>query len=125
MKEKVFNFIKETFGAQPEYLWEDSPDTAAIRNKRNKKWFAAYIGNLKKSKLGLNGEGTVDILNLKCDPLFQYTLVDNIGIFKAYHMNKTHWISVLLDGTVEMERLKFLICESYSLIDKKGKKVGK
>ena len=125
MREKVFKYIKETFGAEPEYLWDGADDTAAIRNSRNKKWFAAFIGNLPKSKLGLTGEGRVDILNLKCDPVFQYTLVDNTRIFKAYHMNKTHWISVLLDGSVELEELKFLICESYSIIDRKNKKLSK
>ena len=42
--------------------------------------------------------------------------------FAAYHMSKTCWISVLLDGTVSEETLSFLIDVSFELTDKKCKK---
>ena len=37
------------------------------------------------------------------------------GILPAYQMNKEHWISVLLDGTVEKEKICDLIDISYDL----------
>jgi predicted DNA-binding protein (MmcQ/YjbR family) len=37
-------------------------------------------------------------------------------------MNKEHWISVLLDGSVSEEEITFLINMSYMLVDKKTKK---
>ena len=50
------------------------------------------------------------------------TFLQEKGIFPAYHMSKTCWISVLLDGTVSEETLSFLIDISFELTDKKCKK---
>jgi predicted DNA-binding protein (MmcQ/YjbR family) len=49
-------------------------------------------------------------------------VVNNEGVFKAYHMNKEHWISVLLDGSVSEEEIAFLINMSYTLVDKNNRK---
>ena len=119
MKETVKNFIKEQYGVSPEYLFSDSPDIAVFRNGRNRKWFGVIMGNIPKRKLGINSEERVDFINLKCDPLLSHSVVDKKGVFPAYHMNKTHWVSVLLDGTVDIEKIKSLIALSYDLIEKK------
>ncbi len=56
----------------------------------------------------------VDAMNLKIDdPFFRDTLIREEGIMPAYHMNKLHWITVLLDGTVPEERICDLIDISY------------
>lgn len=121
MENTALNYIKEVFGCEAEYLWEDD-DSAAIRNPRNKKWFAVVMHGISKRKLGLECDDKVNILNLKCDPIFSYSVVDNERIFRGYHMNKEHWISVLLDGSVPCDELFYLIDLSYNLIDKKGKR---
>ena len=41
------------------------------------------------------------------------------GILPAYHMNKEHWITVLLDGSVEKQKIYDLIEISYDLTRKK------
>lgn len=117
MTDQVLRYIEDTYGVKPEYLWKNDHN-AALRNPRTHKWFAALIHDLPIIKLGLAGEGKVDVLNLKCDPLMTYSVVDRRGCFPAYHMNKEHWISVLLDGTVPMEQLRFLIDLSFSLVDR-------
>lgn len=33
----------------------------------------------------------------------------------AYHMNKRHWISIILDGSMSEEQVFQLIAESYAL----------
>ena len=40
------------------------------------------------------------------------------GIFPGWHMNKTHWLSVVLGGTVEDEKIKFMVDMSYELTKK-------
>jgi len=50
------------------------------------------------------------------------SLLQEKGIFPAYHMSKTCWISVLLDGSVSEETLSFLIDISFELTNKKCKK---
>jgi len=124
MREKALLYIKESYSAQPEFLWAANLNNAAIRNKRTGKWFAALIGKLPKHRLGIDSCEEVDVLNLKCDPLFAFTIVDNRRIFRGYHMNKEHWISVLLDGSVSFDELKFLIDMSYAIVDKRSAKKG-
>ena len=43
----------------------------------------------------------VEVMNLKADPDLIPRLVQADGICPAWHMNKKHWISVLLDDTLE------------------------
>ncbi len=124
MEKTVLEYIKNTYGCEAEYLWEGD-DGAAIRNPHNKKWFAVLMHGISKRKLGIDCDEKVSVLNLKCDPIFSYSVVDNERIFRGYHMNKEHWISILLDGSVPQDELFYLIDLSYNLIDKKGKKIRK
>ena len=64
--------------------------------------------------MGLPYTDPVDVINLKVDDLFfRDMLIREPGITPAYHMNKQHWVSVLLDGTVPGERVFELIDMSY------------
>jgi predicted DNA-binding protein (MmcQ/YjbR family) len=71
--------------------------------------------DIPRSRLGLRGESTIDIVNLKCDPVLTGSLRMEKGIFPAYHMNKDKWISVALDGSVDDEQIKMLLDMSYEL----------
>lgn len=122
MKTEILRYIKDFYGVEVEYLWESSPENGALRNPNNKKWFAVLLGSLPKNKFGIKSHEKADVLNLKCDPLFTFTIVDNIRIFPGYHMNKEHWISVLLDGSVELEELKMLVDMSFELVNRKKNK---
>ena len=46
-------------------------------------------------------------------------MLNEKGIYPAYHMSKTHWVSVLLDGSASEDTLSFLIDVSFDLTDKK------
>lgn len=119
MKAEILEYIKDFYGVEVEYLWESTPENGALRNPNNKKWFGVILGSLPKSKLGVKSKETSDVINLKCDPVFTYAVVDNIRIFPGFHMNKEHWISVLLDGTVPIDQIKMLIDMSYELVNTK------
>lgn len=114
---RIVEYIKNKYDVSPEFLWEKNPSSAAVRNKRTGKWFGVIIGGLSKSKLGLNSDEKCEIINLKCDPLFISLTVDGKGFFRAYHMNKEKWISVLLDGTVPFEEICEIIDMSYEIIN--------
>lgn len=120
MKDKILEYIRETYNAEVEYLWASTPENGALRNPNNGKWFAVLIGNLPKYKLGVKSDETSDVLNLKCDPMLTCSFVDDKRIFKGYHMNKEHWISVLLDGSVAFDGICMLVNMSYELIEGKG-----
>ncbi len=122
MKAEILRYIKDFYGAHVEYLWESTPQNGALRNQTTKKWFGVLFGSLPKSKLGIKSDEKADVLNLKCDPIMSFAIVDNVRIFPGFHMNKEHWISVLLDGSVDLEELKTLVDISYEMVDRRGKK---
>jgi len=119
---QVIQSIRNNYGAEAEYPFLTSPQTAVFRNGRTGKWFAVLLGSLPKRCLGLAEDGEADVLNLKCDPIMTFSLIDHQRIFRAYHMNKEHWISVCLDSDIGMEELSFLIDVSYGLVDKRKKR---
>ncbi|MBQ8143575.1 MAG: MmcQ/YjbR family DNA-binding protein [Butyricicoccus sp.] len=121
---QIVEHIREWYGVGPEFLWAKNPNNAAIRHPNNKKWFAALLLSLPRKLLGLAGEGTVDVIDLKCDPLMIGSVIDGARILPGYHMNKEHWITVLLDGSVPPEEIFPLIALSFDLIDQKKKKRG-
>lgn len=114
-------FIYETYGTSPEYPWEKSPDYFVFRHNDNRKWFALVM-NISKDKLGLQENDSINIMNLKCDPLMIGSLQNETGIYPAYHMNKANWITIALDGSASDEKIKFLLDMSYTLTAKKQKK---
>ena len=114
----IFDYAYNTYGTKPEYLWEKTPDCAVLRHTSNQKWYAVIL-DVQKSRLGLEGEGIVDVLDLKCDPIMIGSLVEKNGYMRAYHMNKEKWITVILDGTVPSEEIFGLIDLSFELTDVK------
>ncbi len=123
-KSELFAYIKEKFDTAPEYPFAKFKDTAIFRHQGNRKWFAATI-QVSREKLGLSGEGDCEVVDLKCDPVLSYTFRGLPGILPGYHMNKEHWISVLLDGTVENEMVWSLVDLSYDLTAPKRNKKTK
>jgi predicted DNA-binding protein (MmcQ/YjbR family) len=83
--------------------------------------------DVSPEKLGLpgdEGDSVVTAINLKVDdPIFRDMIIQEDGIMPAYHMNKQHWITVLLDGTVPEDRVYELLEMSYLATAPKAKKV--
>ncbi|WP_294681270.1 MmcQ/YjbR family DNA-binding protein [uncultured Gemella sp.] len=92
------------------------PDILAFVNEKNK-WYA-LLSDVEYNKLNKNTDITtkVKILNLKYPTDNILDIIDNKNIFPAYHMNKKHWISIVLDKNIKLETIKELIDISYSLV---------
>ena len=105
---------EEQYGDRPEYLWRTSPHNAVLRHPENRKWYAVLM-QVSREKLGLAGAGPVDIVDLKCDPALAGSLRLAPGILPGYHMYKGNWITLVLDGSVEEETVRFLLDRSHSL----------
>jgi len=119
LEAEITNYTYTEYAVKAEHPWEKTPGNAVFRCRGNGKWFAVLIKDVKMRSLSIDGDGAVDVLNLKCDP--RMSVVDHVGVFPAYHMNKEHWISVLLDGSVSMEQIQSLIAFSYELVSRKRK----
>lgn len=109
--------IFQDYGTKPEFLWEKYPDYAAFRRKDNEKWFA-IIMTIDKNKLGLDGHGNIEIIDLKAEPDKAQELLQAKDYYPAYHMNKKHWYTICLDGSVSDESLFSFLSESYQCAGK-------
>lgn len=118
-RKEVFDYVKKQYGTIPEYLWKSDPESAVLRHK-NGKWYAILM-RISKSKLGLKEDSIADIINVKCEPDMVAFLTQISGFFPGYHMNKQYWITILLDGTVEEEKILDFLDRSYKIIEGKGK----
>ncbi|MCI8527284.1 MAG: MmcQ/YjbR family DNA-binding protein [Oscillospiraceae bacterium] len=115
---QIFDFAKRKYSTEPDYPWKDR--NAVLRHDDNNKWFAVVL-EVGRDKLGLAGEGSIDVINLKCDPILIGSLCSQEGFHPAYHMNKDKWISIRLDGSVSEDEIKNLISLSYELTGSKKK----
>ena len=111
-RNELETFIIETYNADADYPWLKYPNYEVFRHCNNKKWFA-LIMDVPKSKLGLQGDELLDVVNFKCDPLLIGSLREEPGFFPAYHMSKDSWITVALDDSVPDDKIKMLLDMSY------------
>ena len=113
--QQIFDYVANQYATQPEYLWEKNPEYAILRHGNAKgKWYS-LIGKIRKMKLGLREEGETNFINLKCPPDMVSILRQSPPFLPAYHMNKTHWLTILLDHGVGSEEIFRLRGWSYDL----------
>ena len=110
-------YTTEIHSTEGEHLFSKYPSFLVFRHNGNRKWFA-MIMDIPRKNLKLPGEGEISVVNLKCDTRLIGSFREELGIFPGWHMNKAHWLSVALDGTVEDEKIKFLVDMSYELTKK-------
>lgn len=113
LRDEILRYAKRKYGSEAEYLWARYPTYAIVRHQDNQKWYG-LIMNIPRSRLGLEGEEIVDVLNVKLgDALLCDLLVQQDGYYPGYHLNKGDWISILLDGTVPVKEIQDLLDRSY------------
>ena len=121
MREKVLKWAQDTYGTLPESLWAKTPEDVVLRHESNKKWYAILM-KVRRSVLGSESDDIVDIINVNCDTLQIDLLSQQQGFYHGYHMNKNHWLTILLDGTVPLEAVCGLIEQSFEMTAPKLKK---
>lgn len=116
--EKWYGLVMAISKARLERLSEEK--FAADRGER--------LPPLPKSKQKRSGpkdfdahpEDEIEILNVKLDPVKIPLLEHADGFYPCYHMNRKHWITVALDGSVSDEYIMELLEESHSLSVRKA-----
>lgn len=74
------------------------------------------IGGKMFALTNINREDPPQV-NLKCDPGLAEDLRQQFpGILPGYHMNKRHWNTLILDGTIPKEKVLWLIDHSFDLV---------
>ena len=113
IKNKLLGYVKNKYDCIIEMPWNDGNIT--IKDFNRKKWYA-LIMNIPSKSLHIDREGRVDIINLKNSPERITRLQEEGIVLPAYHMNKKHWFTIILDKNVDMFLLKQLIDESYNIV---------
>ncbi len=120
-RERITQYMQDTYGTEAEYLWADSPDSAVFRHPASRKWYA-IIMRVLPDRLDLQGEQVLDVMNVTCSTIMIGSLLSTKGFLPAYHMNKNHWISIVLDGSVSNDQITPLLELSYDSVAPKRRK---
>ena len=111
----------DSYGTSPDYPFEDDFETAVLRHGDNRKWYAIVM-RVSRRKFGLDSDEVIDVANLKLPIEMFGSFSASDGVYPAYHMNKRHWISVLLPDAPE-DVVQFLVNVSFEAT--KNKRKGK
>ena len=111
-RQELEAYLTDNYNAKGEYLFARYPNFQVFRHGE-RKWFAVLM-DIPGEKLGLSG-GDITVVNLKCDTRMIEQFRREPGIYPGYHMNKSHWLTVALDGSAKKEHLLFLLDMSYGL----------
>jgi len=120
-KQEFLNMCLDSYGTSPDYPFEDDLETAVLRHGDNRKWYAIVM-RVSRRKFGLDSDEVIDVANLKLPIEMFGSFSASDGVYPAYHMNKLHWISVLLPDAPE-DVVQFLVNVSFEAT--KNKRKGK
>ena len=114
MTRKEFEeLVFDTYNVRADYPFADDLVTGVFRHGSGK-WFALAM-NIPKRKIGRDGDGKIDVVNFKCAPEVIESIVGaEQGIYRAYHMNKAHWLTVAL-SECDSDTISWLLGISYDL----------
>ena len=116
---KINAYIERKYDGKLEFLWEKFPNNAIWRRKDNRKWYAAILTTTKDKICEGQPKEEVELLLLRIRQEELEKEINNNTIFPGYHMNKKHWISVLLNIHQDLEHIYKLIDDSFVLAGKK------
>ena len=121
MTRKEFEaLVYDTYAVRADYPFDEDFTTGVFRHD-NGKWFALAM-DISERKIGKDGEMQIEVVNFKCDPEVIESIAEvEPGIYRAYHMNKIHWLTVVL-GECDDNTISWLLGISYGLTSKKNKK---
>ena len=110
-KQGFLEYCLTTYGTLPDYPFDEDFETAVLRHKDNRKWYAIVM-RVSRRKFGIDSDEVIDVVNLKLPTEMFGSFGASDGVYPAYHMNKLHWISVLLPDAPE-EVVSFLTNASF------------
>ena len=110
-KQHFFEYCLSIYSTSPDYPFDEDFETAVLRHKDNRKWYAIMM-KVSRRKFGIDSDEVIDVVNLKLPTEMFGSFGAADGVYPAYHMNKLHWISVLLPDAPE-DIIQFLLNVSY------------
>ena len=110
-KQSLLDHCLNTYNTTPDYSFDEDFETVVLRLSYNRKWYAIVM-RVSRRKFGFDSDEVIDMVNLKL-PLEMFgSFGATDGVYPAYHMNKLHWISVLLPDAPD-DIVQFLVNVSF------------
>ena len=119
-KQQFLEHCLNTYGTSPDYPFDEDFETAVLRHADNRKWYAIVM-HVSRSKFGMDSDEVIDVVNLKLPTEMFGSFGAADGVYPAYHMNKLHWISVLLPDAPD-DVVQFLTNVSFEATRAKPKR---
>lgn len=112
-KQQFLEYCLSAYGTSPDYSFDEDFNTAVLRHADNRKWYAIVM-RVSRRKFGFKSDEVIDVVNLKLptEMFGSFGVAD--GVYPAYHMNKLHWISVLLPDAPN-DIVQFLVNVSFEV----------
>ena len=110
-KQEFLNMCLDFYGTSPDYPFEEDFETAVLRHADSRKWYAIVM-RVSRRKFGFECDEVIDVVNLKLPIEMFGSFGAADSVYPAYHMNKLHWISVLLPDATE-DTVSFLTNASF------------
>ena len=114
---RIAALILDRYSVEPDFPWDEGDKNPAgvFRHGSNNKWFGLLMNIDRRHLDKSSDEETVDVINLKADENRTAALHKIKGIYPAFHMNHSKWISVTLDDTLDDRDVMDLVDESFRL----------
>ena len=90
--------------------------TGSFVGEVHKEWFAV-VGRIPREKIGIEEGGLAEVINLKDEPEAVTARINEKKAYPAYHMNKQHWYTVLLDDRLADDEMINLIKISFKIVN--------
>ena len=120
-KQELLEYCFNTYGTSPDYPFDEDFETAVPRHADNRKWYAIVM-RVSRRKFGIDSDEVIDVVNLKLPTEMFGSFGATDGVYPAYHMNKIHWISVLLPDAPD-DVVRFLVNVSFETTKSTKKKL--
>ena len=102
-RNEVLDDARDTLSVEADCPFAPPSDALVLRCPANRKWFAILLRRAEGELLCIRTGALTD------------SLLTQPGFVPAYHMNKEHWISIILDGSMKDVDIRRLIEESFAL----------
>ena len=119
-KQELLKYCLSTYGTSPDYPFDEDFETAVLRHTDNRKWYAIVM-RVSRRKFGFDSDEVIGVVNLKLPTEMFGSFGAADGLYPAYHMNKLHWISVLLPDASD-DVVQFLVNVSFEATKSPKKK---
>ena len=97
-RQDFLQYCADRYDTAPDYPFDDLFETAVLRHSGNRKWYALVM-KISRRKFGQNSDEGIDVVNMKLPTEMLGSFGTTDGVYPAFHMNKLHWVSVLLPDT--------------------------